>query len=197
IETLSSPRRLRKPEVLRTLRVIEFASEDRSLSSSPSHNRIEKRYQRQPHPRRKRHCPIRGKNNCENPSQALINLSLAGYIFLISHCASSGSGGAEGAILRSIESNDGSSSLSHSRISRRCSSLKPISIRAYSFGMTPPPFAYCFITASALAAQVGVAGERQMVSRRSYSAPTSWPRIRIARRITPSQAPPNWRVLPS
>src|SRR5690606_41328639 len=76
------------------------------------------------------------KNNCENPSQALINLSLAGYIFLISHCASSGSGGTEGAILRSIESSDGSSSLSHSRISRRCSSLKPISIRAYSFGMT-------------------------------------------------------------
>src|SRR5690606_16646780 len=151
-ESLSSPRWIRKPDVLRTLRVIEFASEDRSLSSSPSHNRIEKRYQRQPHPRRKRHCPIRGKNNCENPSQALVNLSLAGYIFLISHCASSGSGGVEGAILRSIESNDGSSSLSHSRISRRCSSLKPISIRAYSFGMTPAPFAYSFITASALAA---------------------------------------------
>src|SRR5690606_5023572 len=151
-EALAFRRCLGGLDVLRPLRVVEFASEDRSLSSSPSHNRIEKRYQRQPPPRRKRHCPIRGKNNCENPSQARINLSLAGYIFLISHCASSGSGGVEGAILRSIESNDGSSSLSHSRISRRCSSLKPISIRAYSFGMTPEPFAYSFITASALAA---------------------------------------------
>src|SRR5690606_5585016 len=86
---------------------------------------------------------------------------------------------------------DMASSSSQAFICSRSSVEYPRSTRARSFGMIPVPFAYSFETSSAFAANVGVDGSRQMVSRRRMSSGGSIPITRYPSRITRSHDPPN------